>query len=227
MKRIGMIVAVEIRSVFSRYQDQLERLEVRGHRVYRLRHHGAEIYIAHSGAGQIKAAAAVQMLIDRFDVEWIVNFGVVGSLREELDVAHTCFVKHVVHYEMDTSAVDHIPVGRHVEYPDVFLPTSRELLDVVSAHFPDIPLVNCASGDKFVASPETKRELQERFQCDICDMESAAVVLVCDLHGIPNLLIKTVSDSITGGAQEFLQRVNDTADLCLQIVDQLLREMVG
>lgn len=224
MKRIGMIVAVEIRAVFSRYRDQLETLDIRGHRVYRLRHAEAEIYIAHSGAGQIKAAAAVQMLIDRFDVELIFNFGVVGSLRREIDVAHTCFVRSVVHYEMDTSAVDGTPVGRHLEYEDIYLPTSSEPLSAISSRFPDIPLVNCASGDKFVASAEAKRALQENFNCDICDMESAAIVLVCDMHGIPNVLVKTVSDSIHGGAEEFLQRLDETAELCLQVVDELIRE---
>ena len=164
------------------------------------------------------------MLIDLFGVELIINYGVVGALRRELAITNTCVVERVVHYDIDTSAVDDCEVGRYLEYEDIYLPTTPEYVKAALSVDPTLRPVTCASGDKFIDGEEKKTELSERFGADICDMESAAVVLICDQNGVPDLLIKTVSDSIQGGAEEFTNCVEKAADACLAIVDRILAD---
>ena len=53
-------------------------------------------------------------------------------------------------------------------------------------------------------------------------MEAAGIVLTCDRCGVPCLLIKTVSDGITGGAEEFFKEVSRSADICLEITDEIM-----
>ena len=43
---------------------------------------GKDIYVAFSGCGEIGAAACTQALIDRYKVDYILNVGYVGSLRD-------------------------------------------------------------------------------------------------------------------------------------------------
>ena len=50
---------------------------------------------------------------------------------------------------------------------------------------------------------EDKRALHETYGAHICEMEAAGIVLTCDRAGVPCLLLKIVSDGITGGAEEF------------------------
>ena len=38
-------------------------------------------------------------------------------------------------------------------------------------------------------------------------------------------MIKTVSDSITGGAEEFSSEVNRSASICLEIADKIMANM--
>ena len=40
-----------------------------------------------------------------------------------------------------------------------------------------------------------KKRLREEFGCDICEMELAALALVCERNHIPLLSVKVVSDS--------------------------------
>ena len=47
-----------------------------------------------------------QFLISKFDVDLIVNFGVVGGLTPEMELAKTCIVESVIHYDFDTSEAD-------------------------------------------------------------------------------------------------------------------------
>ena len=53
-------------------------------------------------------------------------------------------------------------------------------------------------------------------------MEAAGILLTCNRSGIPCLMIKTVSDSITGGAEEFTSEVNRSASICLDIADKIM-----
>ena len=222
MKNIGLLVACEIEAVLTQYKSELQRVRQNGFDVYILGRKDCKLHFVHSGVGLIKAAAAVQMLCDCFKINFLLNFGVVGALTEQLKTADTCFVSKVVHYDMDTSALDHCEVGRYLEYPDIYLPASADVLKTVCALYPNIPTVICACADKFVDAPEKKTALHRQFGADICDMESSAVILICDLNRIPNLLIKTVSDSITGGAEEFQKRLKTTAETCITIVDKVL-----
>ena len=224
MKKIGMIVAVEINSVMKKYIERLFEEVVKGFKVYSIDFGDKILYITHSGAGEIKAAACTQMLIDKFDVDLIINYGVVGALRKELTVTNTCVVERVVHYDMDTSSVDDCDVGRYLEYDDIYLPTTAEYVNAALSVDPSLISVTCASGDKFIGTEDKKNEMRERFYADICDMESAAIVLVCDQNSIPNLLIKTVSDSIQGGAEEFIACAEKATDVCLAVVDRIINE---
>lgn len=222
MKNIGLLVAVEVEAVTGKYKDDLIHEFKNGFDVYILERKDYRLHFVHSGLGLIRAAAAVQMLCDTYDIDFLINFGVVGALREDLEVADTCFVEKVVHYDMDTSAIDKVEVGRYLEYPDIYLPTSKDILAKVREMYPDIPVFVGACADKFVHADADKKVLNEKFGADICDMESAAVVLISDLNKVPNLLIKTVSDSVTGGAEEYEERSREAADMCINIVENIL-----
>ena len=155
-----------------------------------------------------------------------MDFGVVGGLTEEMALARTVAVESVVHYDFDTSAWDGCEVGRYAAYPTRYIPTTPELLERALTLCPELKKVVCASADKFVAGAEAKRELHERFGADICEMEAAGVVLTCRRAGVPCLVIKTVSDGITGGAEEFSKELMRSAELCLAITDEIIRRML-
>ena len=225
-RKIGMIVAVEISALMRKYADKLVLIKDKGFKVYSAEFDDEVLYIAHSGAGEIKAAAATQVLIDLYDVELIVNYGVVGALTEEIKVAQTCIVEKVVHYDFDTSAADNCEVGRYFDYDSVYLRTTEKFIKTAIDIDSNIKKVVCASGDKFIADETKKTELSKTFNADICDMESAAIVLVCLENDVPHLLIKTVSDSIKGGATEFRATFEKTADVCIYTVDKIISSCI-
>ena len=223
MKTIGMIVAVEMDAVLSRY-GRAERVEMRGgFEVHRYENADYTLCIVSAGAGELAAAAATELLIAVYGAELIVNVGVVGGLTEGMALARTVVVESVVHYDFDTSAWDGCEIGRYAAFPTPRIPTTPELVERSCALFPELRRVVCASADKFVGSAEKKRELHERFGADICEMEAAGVVLTCRRAGVPCLAIKTVSDGITGGAEEFSKELTRSAEICLAITDEIIR----
>ena len=226
MKKIGMLVAVEINAVLKKYEGSLTRIPAKGFDIQLYKDKDYEIFILKSGAGQVAAASGTQYLISNFDVEMIINYGVVGGLTEEMGTCKTCIVEKAVHYDFDTSAIDNCEVGRYIDLPSLYLYPSAELINLATSIHPEMKSVICASGDKFVADAKQKEDLHNKFNADICEMEAAAIILTSNRNDVPCILIKTVSDSITGGADEFLERINDTADICLEIADKIIKNMV-
>ncbi len=217
-----MIVAVEISAVLSRYGRPSSCSKECGFDIMKYNCKNYELIIAKSGEGELAAAAAVEHLISRHGVDMVVNFGVVGGLTPEMSKAKTCIVERVVHYQFDISEIDPVKVGQHIGYDDIYLYPDRGLFNKAIELHPELLPVTCASGDRFVGKAEDKAALNRDFGAEICEMEAAGVVLTCDRCGIPCLLIKTVSDGITGGAEEFSKEVSRSADICLEITDQIM-----
>ena len=162
MKKIGMIVAVEMKAVLERYGTPQEEKEYPGYRVLVYEAEDYIIYALNCGAGEIAAAAATQFLISQMQVDFIVNFGVVGGLTEEMTKTKMCVVESVVHYDFDTTEVDAVEVGRYLTYPDIYIPTTPDLVEKAENLQPDLKRVVCASGDKFIGNPEKKKEMHRR-----------------------------------------------------------------
>ena len=223
MKTIGMIVAVEMDAVLAKYGKAAGVERCGGFEVHRYEGGDYRLFIVSAGAGELAAAAATELLIAGYGAEMVVNFGVVGGLTEDMALARTVVVESVVHYDFDTSAWDGCEVGRYAAYPTPRIPTTPALVDRACALFPELRRVVCASADKFVAGAEAKKALHERFGAEICEMEAAGVVLSCNRAGVPCLVIKTVSDGITGGAEEFARELTRSAEICLAITDEIIR----
>lgn len=220
-----MIVAVEIKAVISKYGSPKSSEKECGFDIMQYACDGYRLIIAKSGEGELAAAAAVQHLISKYNVDMVVNFGVVGGLTPEMSKARTCIVDRVVHYQFDLSEIDPVKAGQHTGYDDIYIYTDRTLYRKALSLYPNLVSVTCASGDRFVGKAEDKQALHRDFKADICEMEAAGIALTCDRSKVPYLMIKTVSDGITGGAEEFLQEVDRSADICLGIADSIIKSL--
>ena len=172
--------------------------------------------------GEIAASASCQLLISKYNVDIILNFGVVGALTDKMSLCSTVLVKDVVHYDMDVSAIDNIPVGRYGCFEDIAVATDEKLL-AKALQIQNMPTVRCASADKFVDDAQSKSALHNNFGADICDMESAGILFACRFNNIPCLLVKCISDSLFGGHAEYRlttqQVTKGFLDLATKIVE--------
>lgn len=223
--KIGIVVAVEIGAVLSRYGEPSEVLSLLGYTVRTYRGSSFDMFVVDSGAGEISAATSTQLLIDRFGVDMILNFGAVGALTEEMKTSELCVVKSVIHYDFATTGWLNLQRGQYPGKSSPYLEATPELVSRVLEMSPRIIPTVCASADKFIDRAEDKIALREAYGADICEMEAAGIVLTCQRNNVPCLLIKAVSDSLTGGGAEFMQELQRVSLVCFDMVDRLLREI--
>ena len=222
--KIGIFTAME-KEAASFLKDAVEKEIVDMFTVYHfaLGKHNAVLCCPPS-VGEIPASAACQMLITKYGVDCIINFGVVGALTPKSSVQSFVYVKDVIHYDMDISASDNIPIGRYRCFDDVPVKCDETLLNK-AVKFNNLPTVRCASADKFVESVEDKTALSEKFGAEICDMESAGILFACRFNNIPCLLVKCISDSLTGGFDEYRENVIAACQGFFAFAEQLINSL--
>ena len=220
--KIGVVVAIEIDAVCAKYGEPDEICAGRGSTVRLYREKDFDMYVVDSGAGEIAAAAGTQMLIDRYGVDMILNFGVVGAVTEDMRTAELCVVDSIIHYDFDTTGWLNLARGQYPGRDSAYIRTDRALLERAEAINPTIRRAVCASADKFVDRAEDKTVLREKYGADICEMEAAGIALTCERNGVPCLLIKAISDCLTGGGAEFMTELARVSKICFEVVDELI-----
>ena len=221
-KKVGLLVAIETDSIFD-YYPNLTRMDCPpGFQLFRCEKEQCEIYILRTGMGEVAAASGTQYLITKFNVELIVNFGVVGGLTPAMEKCRLCVVRRVVHYRYDCSEFLDLEVGQVEGLDSVFMPTDPELVQKALTLRPDLFPATCCSADKFVSKAKDKTEIHLLFEGDICDMEAAGILLTCNANGIPCLMLKAVSDGLSGGAEEFFVELYNASLECLQMTDEII-----
>ena len=222
MKRIGMVVAMrkEILPLIENSGLEVSNESVGKYQISSFKYLDKEIIIVESGVGEIYAAGATQLLISKYEVECIINFGVCGLLNDKLNLLETVLVDGIVHYDFDLSKIDNLPVG---QYPnmDRVIPCKNSLMDVVTSINPSIQKVICASADKFVVDSDVKNNLYVEYDASICEMESAGVALTCLNNNIPFVVIKAVSDG-KGGVDEYRKLVMSASKSYVELIYKVL-----
>ena len=224
MKKIGMIVAMETSAIFRRYSNIVTLESPNGFEVFYQKDKNIELYIMHCGMGTINASAGTQHLIDKYNIDVIVDFGVVGGLTDNMKVQRIVVIDKIVHYRYDASEFMDLQIGQIPDH-ELYIYTDKTLVEEVIKRDPSIAKATIASGDKFVAKPEDKKYIHDTFKADVCDMEAIGIALTCEANNVPCLLIKAVSDSIVGGADEFWNEVDRVSLLCLDITESIINNL--
>ena len=82
-----------------------------GMEFYRGKINEKEVVVVRSGIGKVNAAVCSQILVDKFGVEAIVNTGIAGSLKAEIDIGDIVLSSDSVQHDMDATGFGY-PVGQ-------------------------------------------------------------------------------------------------------------------
>lgn len=224
-KRIGMVVAIEMDAIFAHYHSWKELEAPPGFKLFLVERDAYDIYILQTGMGEIAASSGVQFLTAKHSVSSIVNFGVVGGLTTDMKKQKVCLVDRVVHYKYDCSEFMDLAVGQVDGHDSIYLKTSESLVKSALSIMDGLSLATCCSGDKFISTAEEKQYLHDTFGGDICDMESAGIVLTCEANGVPCLMLKAVADGLADGAAGFYEELQSASLKCLVATDTIMERL--
>ena len=205
-KRIGIIGAMD--EEVSKLKDCLEHMQVTtvaAMDFYEGSMSGMNVVIVRSGIGKVNAAICAQILADRFGVTAIINTGIAGSLKNEINIGDIVLSADAIQHDMDAAAFGSEPgVIPQMETSD--FQASRELITIAENSckrvLKDISVFcgRVLSGDQFISDKQKKDWLTENFAGYCTEMEGAAIAQAAYLNGIPFLIIRAISDKADDSA---------------------------
>lgn len=203
MKHIGIIAAMseEIASIKKLMVD------VSVKNIYELEFtigtiHSKNVVLVKCGVGKVNAARTTQILIDNFDLEYVINVGTAGGLNEKIEIGDVVIAEKLVQHDFDITAGGHekgyiSDTGTYFYSDEELVNKSKKIIENMNENFKAITGL-IATGDIFVQEIKVKDRIKEEFDADCTEMEGAAIAQVCYLDKIPFIVIRSISDKPNG-----------------------------
>ena len=166
---------------------------------------GAPAVVVRSGIGKVNAAICTQILVDDFGVEGVINTGIAGSLKAEINIGDLVLSTDVMHHDMDATGFGY-PLGQ-IPQMDIFSFKADEKMRKLAKEIcervnPDIKVFEgrIVSGEQFISDKSVKNRIVENFGGYCTEMEGAAIAQTAYLNHIPFLIIRAISDKADDSA---------------------------
>lgn len=206
--KIGIIGAMdlEIETLLDQLTEQVETKKA-GMIFHEGKLNGACVVIVKCGIGKVNAGLCTQILADCFQVTHVINTGIAGSLRAEINIGDIVVSTDALYHDMDVRIFGYqlgeVPqMGRLSFEADEAM---RELaMNTCKQINSDISVFSgrVVSGDQFISSKEVKQKLIDNFQGVCTEMEGAAIAHAAYLNDLPFVIIRAISDKADDSAEE-------------------------
>lgn len=166
---------------------------------------GKQVVVVVSGIGKVNAGICTQILADVFEVDCVINTGVAGSLRNEINIGDIVVSTDAVQHDMDVVSLGYEP-GQIPGLPSLAFKADEKLVElaceICRKENPDIQVFKgrVASGDQFISDKETKDRIIGTFDASCAEMEGASIAQAAVLNGIPYVVLRAISDKADGSA---------------------------
>ncbi len=186
------------------------------------------VVVVRSGIGKVNAAVCTQILADDFQVDYVINTGIAGSLNAKIDIGDIVISKDVLHHDMDAVNFGY-PPGQ-IPQMDVFSFEADEKLadlaeEVCREVNPEISVFRgrIVSGDQFVADKAVKERIVSTFGGYCTEMEGAAIAQTAYLNRIPFVILRAISDKADDSASmDYPTFERKAAEHCVNLVKGLV-----
>ena len=183
-------VQVETRAAMDFYKGKLE---------------GKEVVVVRSGIGKVNAAMCTQILADIYGVTGVVNTGIAGSLKAEIDIGDIVLSSDALQHDMDATGFGYEP-GVIPRMPVSCFEADKRLVkaaeDACKEAVPEVGIFagRIVSGDQFISDRQVKNRITAQFGGMCTEMEGAAIAQAAYLNSIPFVIIRAISDKADDSA---------------------------
>lgn len=197
---IGIIGAMEEEVEQIVAAMEVEREEVKAQMTFRAgKLNGREVVIVRSGIGKVNAAVCTQILADDFGVDYVINTGIAGSLKPEIEIADVVISSDVLHHDMDATGFGYAP-GQVPRMDTLSFPADERLVQLAKESCADavpeigVHIGRIVSGDQFISDRAVKEKITQNFDGFCTEMEGAAIAQAAYLNNIPFVILRAISD---------------------------------
>lgn len=229
MNKYGIIAAMkEEMQEIKKIMQEIEEIKIKELIFFKGKINNNNVILVEAGIGKVNAARVTQLMIDKFEIEKIINVGSAGSANNELEIGDIVIGKRLVQHDFDITAFGHpkgfiTNIGQYVESDSELISKMEQTISKLSQNEFKIKIGTIASGDIFCTEPKMKEKIRTKFNADAIEMEGAAIAQVCKLNEIPFIVIRSISDNPDGKNEiTFDQFLEKASKRCAEIINKFL-----
>lgn len=231
LKLIGIVVAMdEEREAIRELMIEPEIIQIYNLKFIKGKIKNRTCILIKSGVGKVNAARTTQVLLDNFNIEFVINVGAAGAVNIMLEIGDVVIAKHVVQHDFDITAFGHSKgyitgVGDKVVCDLGLVSAFENMIKNMDERKFHIKTGIVASGDIFCTDSEMKNKINKKFNADVVDMECSAVAQVCYLDDVPFISIRCISDVPDGrNATTFDENLELASKRCANLIREFCAE---
>lgn len=229
MKKIGIIAAMQeemnaIKEIMKNITEQqiYELIFIEG------KINEKDCVLVQCGVGKVNSSRVTQVLIDKFDIEYIINVGSAGTANNELNIGDIVIGENLVQHDFDITAFGHKKgyisnIGESIKSDIKLIEKLKEVISNIKERDYKVKIGTIASGDIFCTENKMKEKINQKFNADAIEMEGAAIGQVCYLDEIPFIVVRSISDSPNGNnALTFEKYLELASKRCSEIIKRFI-----
>ena len=146
-----------------------------------------------------------QILADVYHADHVINTGIAGSLKAEINIGDIVLSTDALQHDMDAQAFGYEP-GQIPRVDTLSFKADENMISLAKECCkkvnPEIGVFTgrVVSGDQFISDKEKKKWLTDTFAGYCTEMEGAAIAQVCYFNHIPFLIVRAISDKADDSA---------------------------
>ena len=166
---------------------------------------GKDVVVVRSGIGKVNAAVCTQVLADDFKADYVINTGIAGSLKAQIDIADIVISSDVLHHDMDATGFGYA-LGQIPRMDTLSFKADDRLIELAKESCAKaVPQIGVhvgrvVSGDQFISDKEVKNKIADNFDGYCTEMEGAAIAQAAYLNNIPFVILRAISDKADDSA---------------------------
>lgn len=188
-----------------------------------------EVVAVTSHQGKAGAAICTQILIDRFDVEYIINVGVAGGLNPEINIGDLVVASDRTKVDSETLFDD--DEKKYNDFKKVaYIEMNTRLTEAAlkAAHAlrgnHKVYAGRISSEDEFICSMKLEKDIYTMHTAYCAEMEGTAIANCCFWNQIPFVIVRMISDKADPYAEmNFEDFVDESARNTSRIIEGIVR----
>lgn len=192
---------------------------------------GKPLVVVKSGIGKVNAAICTQILATYFKADAVINTGVAGSLKNEINIGDVVISTDAIQHDMDATGFGYEPGVIPRMKTSVFAADNNLIKmaeDACKSAVPEIGVFKgrIVSGDQFITDKATKDRLIKQFKGYCTEMEGAAIAQAAYLNNIPFLIIRAISDKADDSASmDYSEFERKAIDNSVALLTEMIRHI--
>jgi len=147
----------------------------------------------YSGFGKLNAVSSATALLERYNVNLLINFGACGALINKLKIGDIVLPKLI--FESSYVSMNNVEFNPDKGKTSVGInKLENKIHKEIKKKLNEIKEVVGCSSEMDIDSSRKKEFLRKYYNADICDWESFSIRKLAHIWKIPSLIIRVVSD---------------------------------